>query len=210
LGIKQQHRTKPVLVRTQVNKGPIEEKMSVSLNPLCKSVIASLNLTPYNQKIIETCVSRYSTPYSFSETLSYIVHRIKNTVISIFKLSDWQVAERVIGDYLSTKINFNRKIQQIFVSYPQVLDKKVYHLLQSTIDTVILCKAKILLKGIVQVNNSTTRKQAICNIDRTKKRLDKRKVLWEKTFDAKLEHLVKQLPPSYSTLKGIKLTTFFS
>ncbi len=60
--------------------------------------IQAMHLESQEEEIVRNCVSRYSTPSTFCETLAWIVYRIQNAIKSIIGFSDWQIAKKTIED----------------------------------------------------------------------------------------------------------------
>ena len=130
---------------------------ALSLNVGADWFVATFRLTEQNEKIVKTCVLRYTKPDSCCEAVAWVIHRIINAIKHIFGCSDWQNALQAIQEldqFASIKNNLEKKNQiQKFNDFSEMLLTSACQLHEDKAKVdfdVVLGKGKFDIKTLLQ------------------------------------------------------------
>lgn len=82
----------------------------MKINPEVMQQLKQLDITEKECNQVARCICRYSTPKTFSGTLSYVAYRVLNSIKAVFGCSDWQVAGKLLVKGLQMKTDHKIKI----------------------------------------------------------------------------------------------------
>jgi len=150
------------LYREKVSSPKVQEQVKKivsrypSLSPeVKKGIDEQKGLSPEVQKQVGRCVSRYTSPKTFCERLSYIVFRVWNAVKAIFGKSDWQLARRSIktSNFSKDRIaNSKKKISSEISN--KAAAAKIIKLSIPTLNKLFNSGADLNLKVLVEMNGT--------------------------------------------------------